>query len=68
MSNISTFDYLSFEEEASYWLTVFDELPDSSFRSSDNIPNAFLINKVKAFARSYKSVNLLGVEHGIIIN
>ncbi|MCG8579081.1 MAG: hypothetical protein MI866_04155 [Bacteroidales bacterium] len=68
MNENFTQDYSSLEEDASYWLSVFDKLPDAVFSNSDKCPRTFIVNKIKAFARAYKPIVVLGKETDFIIN
>ncbi|MBK3518992.1 hypothetical protein [Carboxylicivirga marina] len=68
MSNTSTHDYLAEEEDANYWLSVFEKMPDALFADSKVMPRAFILTKIKAFARAYEPVVVLGKESEVIMN
>jgi len=68
MSETTTHGNFASEEEAGYWLKVYEQLPDTLFSNSEVMPASFLVNKIKAFARVYKPINVLGTEAGIVIN
>ncbi|GEM_PF-3282957 len=68
MSNTSTHDFLAREEEADFWLSVFDKLPDAIFSRRTNTPSQNVVNNIKAFARAYHPVKILRGEEGIVIN
>jgi hypothetical protein len=52
------------EIESAYWLSVFEELPDSMFQYSDDKPSEGIINQLKQYARAY---SVIGNE-GIVLN
>jgi hypothetical protein len=68
MNENFTQDFSSLEEDASYWLSVFDNLPDSVFTNKERSPRTFIVNKLKAFARAYQPIVVLGKETDLIIN
>jgi len=68
MNNTTTHDYLANEEEADYWLLVFEQLPDGLHFHQGLGPRAFIIDNIKSYARTYQSVYILGKHEGIIIN
>lgn len=68
MSETTTHDFLANEEEAGYWLSVYDKLPDALFSNVDVVPHSFIVSKIKAFARAYKPIKVLGIEKGLMIN
>ncbi|WP_430811825.1 MULTISPECIES: hypothetical protein [unclassified Carboxylicivirga] len=68
MSKLSTQDYVVKEEEANYWLSVFDALPDTLFSNTMALPNQLILANVKAFARAYQPLNVMELEGGIVIN
>ncbi len=51
----------SAESEATYWLNVFDELPDSMFQKKENRPSAFVTEAVKQYGKVYTVVGTKGV-------
>ncbi|TRX70456.1 hypothetical protein [Carboxylicivirga sp. M1479] len=67
MNNITTFDLNAREEESSYWLSVFDSLPDTTFTRSDIKAHAFVVSNIKAFARAYHPIDSICCD-GVIIN
>lgn len=68
MNENFTHDLSALEEDASYWFSVFDNIPDGSFSDSDCVPQSFIVNKIKAFARVYHPLVFLGKESDLIIN
>ncbi len=52
------------ESEATYWLSVFDELPDSMFQKIENKPSPLVTETVKQYARAYTVVG----SEGIVLN
>lgn len=54
----------SAESEATYWLNIFDELPDSIFQKIDVKPSARVIENVKQYGRVYSVVG----DEGIVLN
>ncbi|WP_430816032.1 hypothetical protein [Carboxylicivirga sp. RSCT41] len=68
MDDNFTQELLVLEEEAGYWFSVFDKLPDGSFMNSACLPKAIIINKLKAFARAYQPLVVMGKESDLIIN
>ncbi len=52
------------ESEATFWLGVFDELPDSMFQKLDSKPSLSVIKTLKQYARVY---TVIGNE-GAILN
>ncbi len=55
---------ISAESEATYWLNVFDELPDSMFPKIDNKPSVLVTEFVKQYGRVYAVVG----KEGIVLN
>lgn len=68
MSQITTPDFLANEEEATYWLFIFEQLPDGFGASAQQQPSAFIIDKIKAFAQVYQPIVLMGKDDGFVIN
>ncbi|MBR8534615.1 hypothetical protein KDU71_03515 [Carboxylicivirga sediminis] len=68
MRKTTTQDYAAYEEEADMLLSVFENLPDALFNNAELRPHEFIISSIKAFARSYQSMNVLGCENGMVIN
>ena len=54
----------SAESEATYWLNVFDELPDSMFQKIENKPSALVIETVKQYGKVYTVVG----KEGVVLN
>jgi putative heme iron utilization protein len=54
----------SAESEATYWLDVFDELPDSMFQKIGNRPSALVIETVKQYGKVYAVVG----KEGVVLN
>ncbi len=52
------------EFEASYWLSVFEEIPDSVFTNADDQPSQGIISALKQYARAY----MICGDEGIILN
>jgi putative heme iron utilization protein len=51
----------SAESEATYWLNVFDELPDSMFQNSDIQPSLSVTETVKQYGKVYTVVGKVGI-------
>ena len=68
MNRTATHDFLADEEEAGYWLSVFEQLPDVLGINTKQKPNALVINKLNAFSRAYRPMMILGREEGVLIN
>ncbi len=51
----------SAETEATFWLNVFDELPDSMFQKIENRPSALVTEAVKQYGKVYTVVGTKGV-------
>jgi hypothetical protein len=52
------------EMEATYWLAVFEDLPDSYFQKMQDQPSLNIITALKQYARAYR---ICGNE-GIVLN
>jgi len=52
------------ELEATFWLSVFDELPDAMFRDFGEKPSAKIVEILKQYARAY---TVMGND-GIVLN
>lgn len=68
MNKNFTQDYSAFEEDANYWFSVFDNIPDIAFAKQEVSPGSFIVNKIKAFARAYQPMVVLDKEVDLIIN
>jgi putative heme iron utilization protein len=54
----------SAESEATYWLNVFDELPDSMFQKIENRPSTLVTETVKQYGKVYAVVG----KEGVVLN
>ena len=52
------------ELEISYWLSVFEEIPDSEFTNADEKPSQGVVFALKQYARAY----MICGDEGIILN
>ena len=52
------------EMEATFWLGVFDEIPDSEFQKLQGQPSLEIVPALKRYARSY----YLCGDKGIVLN
>ena len=52
------------ELEASYWLSVFEDIPDSVFADDDVQPSQCVISALKQYARAF----MIYGDEGIILN
>jgi len=68
MSHTTTHDFLANEEEAMYWLSVFEALPDSIGSEIQGEPSVFIVKQIKAFAKVYRPIVISGRIEELIIN
>ncbi len=68
MSETTTQDFAAYEEEAGFLLSVYESLPDSMFKNAELLPHQFIVEKIKAFARAYHSLEGVSPKAGVVIN
>jgi len=52
------------ESEVTFWLSVFDEIPDSMFQNKDLKPSLFVTEIVKQYGKVYTVVG----KEGVVLN
>jgi len=52
------------EFEASYWLRIFEEIPDSAFQNAGDQPSQSVISALKQYARAYMACG----DEGVVLN
>ena len=52
------------EFDASYWLHVFEEIPDSAFQNGEYQPSQSVISALKQYARAYVACG----DEGVVLN
>lgn len=66
MNNTFTQELTVMEHEASWWLSVYEALPDDTFNHASVTPSDFVVSKIKGFSKVFKV--LKGCKEVLIIN
>ena len=61
MNSTSTQELILMEQEASWWLSVYDNMPDETFAFADVKPSELVVQKIKGFSKALTTFTFMPV-------
>ena len=68
MNSTSTQELILMEQEASWWLSVYDNMPDETFAFADVKPSELVVQKIKGFSKALTTFTFLNQTESLLIN
>jgi len=68
MNNTFTQEITLMEQEASWWLAVYENIPDEAFIQVERKPSELVVQKVKGFSKALTTITFLNHTESVLIN
>lgn len=68
MNSTSTQELTLMEQEATWWLSVYENIPDEAFANADLKPSELVVQKIKGFSKALTTFTFLNHTESLLIN
>ena len=68
MSSMFTQELKLMEQEASWWLSVYENIPDEAFAHAGMKPSELVVQKIKGFSKALTTFTFLNHTESLLIN
>jgi len=56
------------EQEASWWLSIYENIPDDAFTHAEMRPSELVVQKIKGFSKALTTLAFLNRTESLLIN
>ena len=68
MNSMSTQELILMEQEASWWLSVYENIQDEAFTYTEVKPSELVVQKIKGFSKALRTFTFLNHSESLLIN